>query len=197
MQVYAFAMHMQAIAKVAQGSVTILSHPSLAGMASGSGISGSTAWHGAFRFRQYLKGIKAEDDADPADDDLRELEFKKNQYGPRSRPVVLRYKDGLFLPVNGATDPERIAREARVDGLFVKLLRRFNERQDRVTHLASSSNYYAPKVFSDEPEAKQQGVRKGELEDAMKRLMAGNRVLVEIFGKESRRQTKLILSPGT
>ena len=90
-QVYAFAMHMQAIAKVAQGSVTILSHPSLAGMASGSGISGSTAWHGAFRFRQYLKGIKAEDDADPADDDLRELEFKKNQYGPQqpaSHPAV-------------------------------------------------------------------------------------------------------------
>ena len=57
-QVYAFAMHMQALAMVAGGSVTVLSHPSLAGIASGSGISGSTAWHGAFRFRQYLKGIK-------------------------------------------------------------------------------------------------------------------------------------------
>ena len=31
----------------------------LAGITSGSGISGSTAWHGAFRFRQYLKGVKA------------------------------------------------------------------------------------------------------------------------------------------
>ena len=41
------------------GSVTVLSHPSLTGIGSGSGISGSTAWHGAFRFRQYLKGIKA------------------------------------------------------------------------------------------------------------------------------------------
>ena len=49
-QVYAFAMHMQALAMVAGGSVTVLSHPSLAGIASGSGISGSTAWHGAFRF---------------------------------------------------------------------------------------------------------------------------------------------------
>jgi hypothetical protein len=34
---------MQALAMVAEGSVTILSHPSLAGIASGSGISGSTA----------------------------------------------------------------------------------------------------------------------------------------------------------
>src|SRR5664280_1203804 len=56
-QVYAFAMHMQALAMAANGSVTVLSHPSLAGMASGSGISGSTAWHGAFRFRAYLRGF--------------------------------------------------------------------------------------------------------------------------------------------
>jgi RecA-family ATPase len=58
-QVYAFAQHMQALAMVAGGSVTVLSHPSLAGINSGSGISGSTAWHGAFRFRQYLKGVAA------------------------------------------------------------------------------------------------------------------------------------------
>jgi RecA-family ATPase len=36
-QVYAFAMHMQALAMVAGGSVTVLSHPSLAGINSGSG----------------------------------------------------------------------------------------------------------------------------------------------------------------
>jgi RecA-family ATPase len=58
-QVYAFAMHLQALATAAEGSVTVLSHPSLNGINSGSGISGSTAWHGAFRFRQYLKGVKA------------------------------------------------------------------------------------------------------------------------------------------
>jgi hypothetical protein len=64
-QVYAFSQHMQALAEVADGSVTILSHPSLAGIASGSGISGSTAWHGAFRFRHYLKGTKAENGDSP------------------------------------------------------------------------------------------------------------------------------------
>src|SRR5277367_6867416 len=77
-QVYAFAMHMQALAMVAEGSVTVLSHPSLAGISSGTGISGSTAWHGAFRFRQYLKGVKASD-GEESENDLRQLEFKKNQ----------------------------------------------------------------------------------------------------------------------
>jgi RecA-family ATPase len=60
-QVYAFAMHLQALAMAADGAVTVLSHPSLQGLNSGSGLSGSTAWHGAFRFRQYLKGVKADD----------------------------------------------------------------------------------------------------------------------------------------
>jgi RecA-family ATPase len=195
-QVYAFAMHMQAVAKVAQGSVTILSHPSLAGMANGSGISGSTAWHGAFRFRQYLKGIKEEDDGDPGADDLRELQFKKNQYGPQGRPIILRYQNGLFVPVNGATDPERLAREARADGLFVNLLRRFNARSDTLSHVKKSI-YYGPSVLADEPEAKQQGFRKGDLEDAMRRLMAAGRVLVETYGKGSRPQRRLVLAPGT
>src|SRR5580700_5742268 len=101
-QVYAFAMHMQALAMVAGGSVTVLSHPSLAGIASGSGLSGSTAWHGAFRFRQYLKGVKTSDGEQP-ENDLRELEFKKNQYGPIGGSVVLRYQRGLFLPEGGAS----------------------------------------------------------------------------------------------
>ena len=131
-QVYAFAMHMQALAKVASGSVTVLSHPSLAGMTSGSGISGSTAWHGAFRFRQYLKGVKAGDGEQP-DNDLRELEFKKNQYGPLGETIALRYQNGLFLPVAGGLQP-RQARPRnqggnRVHGPVAAALRSGPQRQ--------------------------------------------------------------------
>src|SRR5262249_42200052 len=109
-QVYAFAMHMQALAIVASDSVTVLSHPSLAGIASGTGISGSTAWHGAFRFRQYLKGVK-QDGGEQPDGDLRQLEFKKNQYGPIGETIVLRYQGGLFLPESGLSSLDTLARE--------------------------------------------------------------------------------------
>jgi RecA-family ATPase len=113
-QVYGFANHMQALAKIAGGSVTVLSHPSLTGIASGTGISGSTAWHGAFRFRQYLRGVRAEAGEQP-DGDLRELQFKKNQYGPTGEAIVLRYHRGLFLPEHGLSSIEKAAREAAVD----------------------------------------------------------------------------------
>jgi RecA-family ATPase len=56
-QVYGLVMHAQALASVSGGSVTILSHPSLQGIKSGSGLSGSTSWHDAFRFRQYLREL--------------------------------------------------------------------------------------------------------------------------------------------
>jgi hypothetical protein len=127
-QVYAFAGHMQALAMVAGGSVTVLSHPSLAGIASGSDISGSTAWHGAFRFRQYLKGTKPEPgsccrccrrtDREQPEGDLRELEFKKNQYGPTDgETIVLRYQRGLFLPEAGVSNLDKLAREAEHRGI--------------------------------------------------------------------------------
>jgi RecA-family ATPase len=92
-QVYAFAQYMQALAKVADGSVTVLSHPSNCGINSGTGFSGSTAWHGAFRFRQYLRDVKATDGEQP-DSDLRQLEFKKNQSGPKAETIILRYQQG-------------------------------------------------------------------------------------------------------
>ena len=131
-QVYAFAMHMQALAMLGGGSVTVLSHPSLAGITSGSGISGSTAWHSAFRFRSYLKGVKATDGEQP-ENDLRELEFKKNQYGPLGETIVLRYQRGLFLPEAGIGSLEKLAREAKADELFLDLLRRFADQGRNVS----------------------------------------------------------------
>jgi hypothetical protein len=50
-----------------------------------------------------MKTIKPEAGEQP-NSDLRELVFKKNQYGPISETIVLRYQDGLFLPVPGVAN---------------------------------------------------------------------------------------------
>jgi RecA-family ATPase len=191
-QVYAFAMHMQKLAKVAEGSVTVLSHPSLAGIASGSGISGSTAWHGAFRFRQYLKGIKPDGGEQP-DGDLRELQFKKNQYGPMGETIVLRYQGGLFLPEGGLTGLDKLAKEQKADEVFMALLARY-EREGRNVSDKPTGNNYAPTNFSKEGEAK--GLRKTHLEDAMRRLFAASKIRVETYGKPSNPHSRLVLTQG-
>jgi RecA-family ATPase len=185
-QVYAFAMHMQALAKVAGGSVTVLSHPSLQGINSGSGISGSTAWHGAFRFRQYLKGVKPENGEAP-DDDMRELEFKKNQYGPKSESIILRYQRGLFLPEGGISSLDKASRKAKAEEVFLTLLGRFTREGRNVSHKKQANNS-APTVFVAEQEAKKHRIKKAELEQAMRDLFTAEKVYVETYGKGSRNE---------
>jgi RecA-family ATPase len=187
-QVYAFANHMQALAMVAGGSVTVLSHPSVAGISSGSGISGSTAWHGAFRFRQYLTGVKPGDGEQP-DGDVRELQFKKNQYGPLGESVAVRYERGLFLPIAGMSNLDKLAREQNVEEIFLSLLARF-ERDGRNVS-STQSPTYAPALFSKEKEAK--GIRKADLAAAMLRLFEANKIHVEHYGRPSRPVSRLRL----
>ncbi len=188
-QVYAFAMHMQALAKVAGGSVTVLSHPSLAGISSGSGISGSTAWHGAFRFRQYLKGVKPESGEQP-ENNLRELEFKKNQYGPTAETIVLRYQRGLFLPEAGMSSLDRLAREQKAEETFLALLTRY-DREGRNVSDKPTSPTYAPALFCKEREAS--GFRKEDLASAMRRLFEARKLHVESYGRPSRPASRLRL----
>jgi RecA-family ATPase len=194
-QVYGFAMHMQALAMVAGGSVTVLSHPSLQGLVSGSGLSGSTAWHGAFRFRQYLHGVKPADSEQP-DSNLRELEFKKNQYGPLGESVVLQYRNGLFLPQPGISDLDKIAREAKADEIFLDLLKRFSSEGRNVSN-KPSANAYAPTCFAKETEAKSAALRKAEFEEAMRSLFADGKIRVEDYGRPSRPNSRIVIRGAT
>lgn len=188
-QVYAFAMHMQALAMVAEGSVTVLSHPSLAGINTGTGLSGSTAWHGAFRFRQYLKGVKASD-GERQESDLRQLEFKKNQYGPLGESIVLRYQAGLFLPEGGVSDLDRLAREAAAEQLFLDLVRRFATQGRNLSEKVTANNY-APSVFVDEADARPLGFRKADFKGAMSRLFSADKLYVQNYGRPSRPASRL------
>jgi RecA-family ATPase len=183
-QVYAFAMRMQALAMVATGSVTVLSHPSLQGIASGSGISGSTAWHGAFRFRQYLTSVKTDNGEQP-DDDLRELQFKKNQYGPKGETIVVRYKHGLFLPVPGVGSLEKVAQEQGDDEAFLAALDQAKQ-QGRTVSDRLNANNYAPAIFS--PMAR---VPKARLAAAMERLFTASKIHMVEYGPPSRGWRKI------
>jgi RecA-family ATPase len=188
-QVYAFAMHMQALAMVANGAVTVLSHPSLAGISSGSGISGSTAWHGAFRFRQYLTGVKSDDDQ--PDSDLRQLDFKKNQYGPLGESIVLRYGNGLFLPEQGTSSLEKANREANADELFLKLLAEFTAQGRNVSHHKRANNS-APTEFASSSAAKKPGMKRADLEGAMQRLFDAGKIRVETYGRPAEPRSRIV-----
>jgi RecA-family ATPase len=174
-QVQQFISLLNRLAIVCNGSVTLIAHPSLTGISSDTGLSGNTQWHNAVRARFYLKGIKPDADEQP-DSDLRELVFKKNQYGPVSESIVLRYRDGLFLPIPGVGGDflDRAAQELRADEVFVALLRRFTAESRIVTD--KTGRAYAPALFAREDEAKGVRLTNKAFEAAMRRLFKTGRI---------------------
>ena len=110
--------------------------------------------------------------------------FKKNQYGPLGESITLRYQRGLFLPEAGVSDLDKLAREARVDEAFLRLLQQFSDQGRNVSH-QSKANAYAPREFAGEAAAKKQGIRKSEFEEAMRRLFASKKIHVENYGRPS------------
>jgi RecA-family ATPase len=175
-QVRQFIGLLRGICKRQHVSIILLSHPSVAGMNTGSGISGSTAWNNSVRSRLYLEQVDSDNDA-------RTLKFMKSNYGPKGKPLALRYQRGLFVPdaVTAAKTP------AEADAMFLTMLDKYTEQGRHVSPNKSSG--YAPTVFASD---KSCGVKHAELKDAMDRLLASKEIRAEQYGPPSRVRTKLV-----
>ena len=168
-QVQQFAGLTTKIAKTAGGYLALASHPSLTGINNDTGLSGSTQWHNAVRARAYLKSVNAEPGEQP-ESDLRELIFKKNQYGRKGETIVLRYQNGMFLPERGVSDLEKLAHDAKAEETFLELMKLHDDRGDTMSHKTTANNY-APSMFAKDTQAKDRKLRKGDFEGAMARLL--------------------------
>jgi RecA-family ATPase len=191
-QVQQFLSLMTKLAIAANGAVVLITHPSLTGINTDTGLSGSTAWHNSVRARCYMKSIVPEEGQQP-DTDLREISFKKNNYGPVSANIVLRYQNGLFLPVPGMSSLDQAARDAKVDDVFLKVLKHLTQQGHDLGPNKTASNY-APAVIVKHPDAR--GIRKEELEAAQQRLLDTNNIHIVTVGPESKRRKYLAPGPA-
>lgn len=189
-QVRQFVNMLTRVAIVAGSGLVLVGHPSLTGISSGTGISGSTQWHNACRAQLYLQGVKPQG-GEQFDSDLRVLEFKKNQYGPMSESITLRWRDGLFLPVEGATF-DAAARGEMARDVFLKVLRRYNT-ENRSASDKTGTNY-APKLFAGEREAREVACSKDMLRQAMLDLLRDKAVVIEETGRASHKKRELRVS---
>jgi len=183
-------------------AVVLLSHPSLTGISTGTGLSGSTAWNNSVRSRLYLKSPRRREGEDESDqsDDVRVLEIMKANYGPTGEPIRLIWKDGLLRMEPGPTSMERIKQDADAQNIFLALLDRYN-KQDLTVSANPTSRNFAPKIFADMPEAKalSDKSRKKLLREAMDYLLTRERIYV---GKGPRgvtvsRQAPCLYAGGT
>ena len=158
-------------------TIILLAHPSLAGMSTGTGSSGSTAWNNSVRSRLYLRRVKDGDGYEP-DTDARELEVMKANYGKTGLVLPLRWKEGAFsadVRTEGVLD--RMAASAKAERVFLKLLRQYASEGRYVLNLGPTS---APKEFASHPAA--EGCRKVALKAAMDCLFQKGKICIAQHG---------------
>jgi len=188
-QVRQFVTLLHGVAISANGGLLLTSHPSLTGISTGTGLSGTTGWNASVRSRLYFKRALTDKDEEP-DPDLRVLEVMKANYGPVGESITLRWNDGLFLPVGGASNLEKVAAEQGTEELFLELLDRYQEEGRNVSH-KKNANDYAPKTFAADPKAKASHIRKDAFLAAMNRLFAARKIRSENYGPPSRGWSRL------
>lgn len=167
-------------------AVVVLAHPSLSGMASGEGTSGSTAWSNSVRSRLYFERVK-EKNGSEIDPDRRALRTKKSNYGRVGEAIEVRWRDGVFVPLK-AGDADTQAAERHVEQTFLQLLRAYTAQGRRVSD-ANGTNY-APALFERDKGAG--GIRKEAFGQAMNRLFEKRAVEVRTEGPPSKLRRSLV-----
>ena len=165
-----------------QTAVLLLSHPSLTGLSSGTGTSGSTAWNNSVRSRLYLERV-VQDGYEP-DPDARLLTVKKANYGRIGAEVAVRWTGGVFVAPQTESGLDRTCAGMKAERVFLKLLRELTEQGRRVNHAGGQT--YAPNVFASHPES--EGVTKRAFKAAMETLLAGGQIRAQEEGPPSRRR---------
>lgn len=177
-QVRKFVSMLRALAIEIDCAVLLLSHPSVAGMNSGTGTSGSTAWNNSVRSRLYLEIMSP---------DTRVLTVVKANHGRVGEKIEMRWNDGVYVLDEGGDPVVQSLIDAKTDALFLDLLDLFNEQGQHVGIVTGTT--YAPAKMAAHPKAK--GVTKQELAASMQRLLDTKRIVVVTVGPKSRQRSHL------
>lgn len=159
-----------------------LSHVSVAGKSSGSGLSGANAWRDRARVQIYMHK-----DA-PQDPSILVKRMKSNHAPPGAEFVM--YNNGGYLQGQASVDlGEQINDIARMD--FMALLDRF-ERQGNPVSPARNSPHFAPKVMARYAKSNPKSVKTKDparYEDALNQLLESKQIVIST---DERNRTKTI-----
>lgn len=171
------------LASEMNGVVLMCAHPSRAGLASGEGDGGSTAWNAGVRSRLYFARAEG-DDGGTADDARRVLARKKANYASIGDEIELTWRDGVFVrtdqPAGGIIEAieKRNAATAFLDALDQAIAAGRN-----VSDSANAANY-APRVLVQMSASR--GFKVRDFERAMNRLFGEGAIRVNHYGPPSK-----------
>lgn len=192
-QVRQFINGLQRIALQHGPAIVLNGHPSMSGLSSQTGTSGSTAWSNSVRSRLYLaRDRKFEDEKPPYTGPLM-LRIMKANYAAVGTHIELEWNYGFFKPKNlpvGSTQSSR-DKEAQIDRAFMDCLEEAY-RQNRPPQYAQNGQYFAPKIFAQMPCA--QGFGPRDFRASMERLINEKKIeIIEPRDGPGRNKTKVII----
>ena len=194
-QVRRFITELRRLAVRIQGVIILTAHPSLTGMSTGTGLSGSTAWHNSVRSRMYLtkprgKGEEIKEDVDDVDMNARVLKTMKNNQGPGQGNLPIRWEGGVF--VRDLPSESGFLGKMELDSIVWSAIANLVERGTRVARdpFARTSLGVLAKQISS-----LRSHRRSELENSVERLLVAGRLVVAEIGRPSHRY-KFVRPPG-
>lgn len=170
-------------------AVLLNAHPSRAGMSTGTMDGGSTGWSNTVRSRLSLTRPSGDD---AQDGNERILTKHKANYSSIGDTIRLRWVGGVLVPVTRQGSITGSLSMRAVEEVFLALLDRSTEQQQRVSDSKNAGNY-APKVFARRPD--REGLKVRDLEAAMHRLFAAKEIAMQTYGRDSRQQ--IVRTKGT
>lgn len=176
-----FVQLLRRIAIDCQGAVVMNAHPSLTGLSTGTGTSGSTAWNNSVRSRLYL--TKPKETEEGQDTNERILKTMKNNQAAIGGEIRLIWQNGVFK-TTGGSGPLDIVDKLDLDG---RLTEKLKELINSGTTMPADSS--SPYGFSNVMRSKHgfSRYKQNDLLAAQTRLVnQGKLVLVQI-GPPSRR----------
>jgi RecA-family ATPase len=181
------------LARETGGAVIVLAHPSRAGMNSGSGESGSTAWVGTFRSQLYLASPKP-GAGEPPDPDARTLTRKKSNAARRDETIELRWRDGVFVRTGPPIGILGSIIRRNAEEVFLDLLDKVTAEGRHVSDSNRAPNY-APKLFTMRPD--RQGFKEPDFARAMQALFSTKKICIGQYRGANRHEHDCIARTET
>jgi RecA-family ATPase len=202
-QVVPFVGELYRLAMEHDTAILLLGHPSLSGLSTGRGSSGSTAWNNSVRSRLYLEmpsARKPKEGEEPAEQspNKRALTVMKSNYGLTGESISMTWTDGYFVRdeeevVHIGEQGTTVSMGEKAEQVFLALLNQYAVEGRTVS--ANTGPNFAPAQFEKHPEAC--GIKKSALRAAMNRLLAATKIRQVFTGPPSRQRASLVVVGGT
>lgn len=189
-QVRRFVSCLTRLAMAIDGAVVLCAHPSVSGIASGSGFAGSTAWNASVRSRLYLTRPESKEGAVGPEE--RHLTRMKANYAATGDVIQLRWTDGVFVHQDEPKDEDAPASGDKAEQAFLRCLDTLTDQGRYVTDAKNSPERYAPKVMVRMRQAA--GCSMSELKRAMERSFASGAIRLDPRGPKSRNSKMIVRS---